>query len=106
MLSTTRARGLERAIATSTSISIPTFLLPAFQNVPARTFSTTCARESHIGKAPLSIPPEVNFVVTEPQTVRNGRRGTVSTQPTVSIEGLLGIDPAVIFLLILILIRI
>jgi len=81
---------LERAIASSTSISIPSFLLPAFHNVPARTFSTSFARESHIGKAPLSIPPEVSFIVTEPQTVKNGRRRTVATLPTVSIEGPLG----------------
>jgi len=95
MLSTTRKRGLERAIASSNSASIPSFLLPAFQNVPARTFSTSYARESHIGKAPLSIPPEVNFVVAEPQIVKNGRRGTVSARPTVSIEGPLGTQPAI-----------
>jgi len=38
----------------------------------------------------LSIPPEVNFIVTEPQTVKAGLRRTVSTRPTVTIEGPLG----------------
>ena len=102
MLSTKRARGLERAISSCTSFSVPSFLLPAFQIVPARTFCITSARKSHIGKAPLSIPPEVNFIVTEPQVVRNGRRGTVSTQPTVSIEGPLGTGLAVMFHLLFI----
>jgi hypothetical protein len=97
MLSSTRARGLERAIASSTSTSIPSFLLPAFQNVPARSFAATCSRESHIGKAPLSIPPEVNFIITEPQNMKNGRRETVTALPTVSVEGPLGTEPAVTF---------
>ena len=70
-----------------------------------RTFSASCVRESHIGKAPLSIPPEVNFVVTEPQTMKNGRRGTVSTLPTVSIEGPLGNEPSRYIPLYILLIR-
>ncbi len=90
MLLTTGARGLQRAIASSSSISIPSFLLPAFQMIPSRAFSATSDRESQVGKAPLTIPPEVNFTVIEPQIPKNGRHSAVSARPTVSIEGPLG----------------
>lgn len=45
--------------------SVPAFLIPAF-SLPQRpqTFSTSATRQSRIGAAPLSIPPEVslNFI--------------------------------------------
>jgi hypothetical protein len=46
--------------------SIPSFLLPAF-TFPASTssFSTSSQCRSKIGRAPLSLPPEVKFTVTQ-----------------------------------------
>jgi large subunit ribosomal protein L6 len=87
MLSTTRARGLEKVLSSSNSVSIPSFLLPAFQTTSHRSFSSSSPTQSQIGKAPLSIPPEVNFAVILPQTPKNGRHSPASARPTVSIEG-------------------
>lgn len=87
MLSTTRIRALERAIGSSNPISLPSFLLPAFQTTSSRSFSATSQRESQIGKAPLSIPPEVNFTVIAPPKTKNGRQSPLSDRPMVSIEG-------------------
>ncbi|PQE33723.1 putative MRPL6-mitochondrial ribosomal large subunit protein [Rutstroemia sp. NJR-2017a WRK4] len=86
MLSTARSKGLERAITSAPTFSIPLFLLPAFP-VASRTFSSSASRNSHIGGAPLSIPPEVNFTIIPPaKTARSAAPG----RPTVNIEGPLG----------------
>jgi len=92
MFSIMGTRALERAIVVSSSATIPTFLLPAFQTIPGRSFSTSYPNRSQIGRAPLSIPPEVNFTVTEPPKIkmRNGRPMDVVSGPTVSVEGPLG----------------
>lgn len=90
MLSSARARGLERAIASSSSISIPSFLVPAFHVAPLRAFSATTSSQSQIGRAPLSIPPEVNFSIIQPVESRNDRALGVSPRPIASIEGPLG----------------
>ncbi|KAK5679825.1 54S ribosomal protein L6 mitochondrial [Elasticomyces elasticus] len=59
--------------------SPPTFLLPAF-------FSTTAPTLSKIGRAPLSLPPEVNFTVTRAQPHRSGS-SSAQTGSTVEIAG-------------------
>lgn len=88
MLSTTR-KGLERAIAFAPTASIPSFLLPAFPVVQSRSFSASTTRPSQIGRAPLSIPPEVKFNII-PAAQKNGRGSAVAALPTVEIEGPLG----------------
>ncbi|PSS22286.1 hypothetical protein M430DRAFT_17846 [Amorphotheca resinae ATCC 22711] len=87
MFSTARARGLERAVASPISISLPSFLLPAFPVVPSRSFSASANRPSQIGRAPLSIPPEVSFTILQPDAPKNGR---ALAQSTVEIKGPLG----------------
>lgn len=88
MLSTSRGAAL-RAISSSPSISIPAFLVPAFQS-SARAFSATTSTQSQIGRAPLSIPPEVNFTVTYPTAPKNARPSPEQLRPTVKVEGPLG----------------
>ncbi|KAF8864832.1 putative mitochondrial 54S ribosomal protein YmL16 [Acephala macrosclerotiorum] len=88
MLSTARSKGLERAIASAPTASIPAFLLPAFP-VGSRSFSASTSRPSQIGRAPLSIPPEVNFTILPPPVRKNGR-APIAARPTVEIEGPLG----------------
>jgi large subunit ribosomal protein L6 len=88
MLSTSRGAAL-RAISSSPSISIPAFLVPAFQS-SARAFSATTSTQSQIGRAPLSIPPEVNFSVTYPTAPKNARPSPEQLRPTVKVEGPLG----------------
>ncbi|KAL3422007.1 54S ribosomal protein L6 [Phlyctema vagabunda] len=89
MLSTTRAKGLGRAFASSSSVSIPSFLLPAFPTVASRSFSASATRASHIGSAPLSIPPEVNFNIVQPPPRRSGKK-LIAALPVVEVEGPLG----------------
>ncbi|OBT54319.1 hypothetical protein VE04_05547 [Pseudogymnoascus sp. 24MN13] len=88
MLSTSRGAAL-RAISSSPSISIPAFLVPAFPS-SARAFSATTSTQSQIGRAPLSIPPEVNFTVTYPTAPKNARPSPEQLRPTVKVEGPLG----------------
>ncbi|KAN0119909.1 ribosomal protein-like protein L6 [Hyaloscypha variabilis] len=88
MFSTARSKGLERAITTSTPISLPAFLLPAFPIAPSRSFSASTCRPSQIGRAPLSIPPEVKFNVIPPVLRKN--MSPAAARPTVVIEGPLG----------------
>lgn len=90
MLSTARRRGLERAITSTPSTSLPSFLLPAF-HIP-RSFSTSPQCSSQIGRAPLSIPPEVNFSIIPPPLPKKGKVTTVPGRPTVHIEGPLGMN--------------
>ncbi|KAI9054574.1 hypothetical protein LZ554_001727 [Drepanopeziza brunnea f. sp. 'monogermtubi'] len=89
MLSTARSKGLERAITYAPSVSIPAFLLPAFPAVSSRSFSASSNCPSQIGRAPLSIPPEVNFTILPPRARKNGR-SPIAARPTVQIEGPLG----------------
>lgn len=90
MFSTARSKGLEKAITSSPSFSLPAFLLPAFPVVPSRSFSASTSRPSQIGRAPLSIPPEVNFSVLPPPGRKNGRISALAARPRVVIEGPLG----------------
>lgn len=71
-------------------VIIPSFLLPAFQPAPQRSaaFSTSSSCRSKIGRAPLSIPPDVNFRILEPPPVKAGSRvGRTQPGPTVEVEG-------------------
>ncbi|KAF4637663.1 hypothetical protein G7Y89_g426 [Cudoniella acicularis] len=90
MLSTTRSKGLERAIASAPSASIPAFLLPAFPISQSRPFSSTPQHASQIGKAALSIPPGVNFTVLPPLARKNCWALPLAARSTVQIEGPLG----------------
>ena len=89
MLSTTRCKGLERAIVSAPTVSIPSFLLPAFPVVQSRSFSASTNRPSQIGRAPLSIPLEVKFNII-PAVRKNGRASPAAALSTVEIEGPLG----------------
>lgn len=99
MMTTRRCMRSPQAIwqtFTSASIaheaSIPSFLVPALARQPqAAHFSTSVKRCSKIGKAPLSLPPEVTLRILEPPAPR--RDGGISrTQPlsTVEVKGPLG----------------
>ena len=72
---------------------VPSFLVPALAQQPQRLsrFSTSTRCSSKIGRAPLSLPPEVTFRIIEPST-RNESSTISRTQPgsTVEIEGPLG----------------
>ncbi|TGO45786.1 hypothetical protein BCON_0365g00040 [Botryotinia convoluta] len=87
MLSTARSKGISQVLTSTPSVSIPSFLLPAFP-IASRSFSASTCRNSHIGSAVLSIPPEVTFKVIPPPPPARG--SAVTGRPVVKIEGPLG----------------
>ncbi|PBP25708.1 putative 60S ribosomal protein L6 [Diplocarpon rosae] len=87
MLSTARSQRLGRAISSAPSVSIPAFLLPAFPAVSSRLFSSTPNHPSQIGRAPISIPPEVSFTILPPAIQKNDYDSSITARPTVDIEG-------------------
>ncbi|KAK4539906.1 hypothetical protein LTR36_009948 [Oleoguttula mirabilis] len=73
----------------STNTTLPAFLVPAFAS-PAHTshFSTTSQCHSKIGRAPLSLPPDVNFTVLTAPPQQQGRQvSRTQLGQTVEIEG-------------------
>lgn len=74
----------------SAEISIPSFLLPAFQQ-QSSSFSTSSPCQSKIGSAPLSLPPDVNFNIVEAPVQKKGARvSRTQGGATIHIEGPLG----------------
>ncbi|KAI5861312.1 54S ribosomal protein L6 [Durotheca rogersii] len=90
MLAPSRARGLERAIATT--ITLPAFLVPAFQTAagPRRAFSSSASRCSKLGRTPITVPQGVELSIGE--LVAKKDPTTFRTDPTrsITIKGPLG----------------
>ena len=89
------SRALQTAFQTAgrRDVIVPSFLVPALAQHPLRLsrFSTSTRRRSKIGRAPLSLPPEVTFRVVE-SLERDGGNAISRIQqgPMVEIEGPLG----------------
>jgi len=98
MLTPSRARALGRALAApSTSspiVTLPSFLVPAFQTTQqatsSRPFSATTTCPSKLGRTPISIPPGVEFVVGEPKLKKDTTTYLKIAKRTVSVTGPLG----------------
>ena len=91
---TRSSKALRSVFATTKTqdLTLPAFLVPAFapKSQPSHFSSSTRCR-SKIGRAPLSLPPEVTFRILEAPIPKQGR--TISrTEPSrkVEIEGPLG----------------
>ncbi|KAI7282825.1 hypothetical protein KC345_g3316 [Hortaea werneckii] len=87
------SRALRSIFDTSRSndAAVPTFLAPAFARAsPAQTssFSTTSQCRSKIGRAPLSLPPEVTFTVM--QMPSKGQGMNISRQEPESVAEITG----------------
>ena len=85
--STNALRAVFSALQT-TSASLPAFLLPAYSS--AAHFSTTAPSRSKIGRAPLSLPPDVTFTITNAHaSAKSGSSAASRTQlgSTVEIAG-------------------
>jgi hypothetical protein len=71
-------------------------LLPAFQplTLPKRTFSATPSHASQVGRAPISVPPEVALRVLEPTNASKSRRRGDEDEngPTIEVEGPRGLN--------------
>ncbi|KAL2135785.1 hypothetical protein VTI74DRAFT_6990 [Chaetomium olivicolor] len=62
----TGRQALQRAVASATpssTVTLPGFLVPAFQTSSRRAFSATTNRQSKLGRTPLSIPPGVDLTI-------------------------------------------
>lgn len=93
MLAPSRAR----AVAPSSVVTLPSFLVPAFQNcapAPAarRQFSASTARPSKLGRTPISIPPGVELTIGEPYIVRDFTTYKQTPRRTVTVTGPLGMS--------------
>lgn len=86
MLSTSRSSAMRAISSAAPSTTPPAFLVPSV----ARAFSASAASQSQIGRAPLSIPENVDFSVTYPKAPKVGRLTAVQQRPTVRISGPLG----------------
>ena len=75
--------------ATTTTNTVPTFLAPAFASSQSSAFSTTRPAPSKIGRAPLSLPPEVKFTVFPAASPQSGSQRVMRASPgsRVAIEG-------------------
>ncbi|KAK3682585.1 mitochondrial 54S ribosomal protein YmL16 [Podospora appendiculata] len=92
-----RARALERAMMASPSlVTLPGFLVPAFQTATAtapstaRSFSASTARPSKLGRTPISIPPGVEILISEPKVKKDLTTYLKIAKRTVTVSGPLG----------------
>ncbi|KGQ04452.1 Tubulin beta chain [Beauveria bassiana D1-5] len=88
------ALGPAMRVALSPAISLPGFLVPAWQSTAAATvarqFSTTGPRPSKLGRTPISIPPGVELIIGEPRMVNNMTSYKPKVVKTIKIKGPLG----------------
>jgi large subunit ribosomal protein L6 len=90
MLSPSQARVLTRTLG---PVTLPSFLIPAFQS-PAqpqtRQFSATASSQSKLGRTPISIPPGVELTIGEPKVKKDTTTYLKIAKRTVSVAGPLG----------------
>lgn len=84
-----------RALAPSSVVTLPSFLVPAFQNcapAPAarRQFSASTSRPSKLGRTPISIPPGVELTIGEPYILKDFTTYKQTPRRTVTVTGPLG----------------
>ncbi|KAI8623029.1 54S ribosomal protein L6 [Xylariaceae sp. FL1651] len=89
MLSPSRGRVLERVVS-NTAITLPGFLVPAFQIAPRRPFSNTSSNPSKLGRTPISIPPGVDITIGEPRAKNDPTTYLRIPKRTVTVSGPLG----------------
>ncbi|KAH8666557.1 ribosomal protein L6, alpha-beta domain-containing protein [Xylariales sp. PMI_506] len=97
MLTPSRGRVLAAAFkpSSSSSISLPSFLVPAFQTTSPscaarRAFSQTSARSSKLGRTPISIPPGVEVTIGDLVAKRDLTSYLRVAKRTVTVTGPLG----------------
>ncbi|KAH6900702.1 mitochondrial 54S ribosomal protein YmL16 [Thelonectria olida] len=99
MFAPSRGKALGRAIAASSSapVTLPGFLVPAWQPATLRAtsaaalFSTTSKRPSKLGRTPLSIPPGVELMIGEPKATKDMTSYKKVYKKTISVKGPLGL---------------
>jgi large subunit ribosomal protein L6 len=90
MLATNWSRALERA-ASDAAITLPGFLVPAFQtSSQRRQFSSTANASSKLGRTPISIPPGVEITIGDLKTKKDPTTYLQIPKRTVTVSGPLG----------------
>ena len=90
MFAPSRGRTLGKVIESSSVVSLPSFLVPAFHTSPARQFSATTNRPSKLGRIPISIPPGVELSIGEPKIKKDFTTYLQVAKRTVTIQGPFG----------------
>ncbi|KAI1326580.1 54S ribosomal protein L6 [Xylariaceae sp. FL0255] len=90
MLGPSRTKVLEKAISNPSSITLPGFLVPAFQSAPRRQFSNTASKPSKLGRTPISIPPGVELTIGEPFIKKDVTTYLKIPKRTITVTGPLG----------------
>ncbi|KAL2174553.1 mitochondrial 54S ribosomal protein uL6m [Thermothelomyces heterothallicus CBS 202.75] len=88
----TGRQALQRALAAtpSSAVTLPGFLVPAFQTPTARNFSATTHRPSKLGRTPLSVPPGVELQISEPYIKKNMTSYLKTYKRNITVTGPLG----------------
>ncbi|GAW14239.1 hypothetical protein EKO27_g5448 [Xylaria grammica] len=89
MLAPSRTKVLEKAIS-GTVVTLPGFLVPAFQASSRRQFSKTASTPSKLGRTPISIPPGVELAIGEPRAKKDPTTYLRIPKRTVTVSGPLG----------------
>ncbi|KAK3401944.1 ribosomal protein L6, alpha-beta domain-containing protein [Sordaria brevicollis] len=90
MFAPSRRRVLEAAsVSASSVVTLPGFLVPAFQQT-TRQFSATTKCQSKLGRTPLSIPPGVEITIGEPFIKRDMTQWKQQPKRKVTVQGPLG----------------
>ncbi|KAI1275579.1 54S ribosomal protein L6 [Xylaria sp. FL0933] len=89
MFAPSRSKVLEKAVS-GAPITLPGFLVPAFQASPRRQFSNTASKSSKLGRIPISIPPGVEIAIGEPRAKRDPTTYLRIPKRTVTVSGPLG----------------
>lgn len=80
--------------ASAPAVSLPGFLVPAWQSGAAagaaRQFSTTGPRPSKLGRTPISVPPGVELSMSEPRTINSMTSYKPKITKTITVKGPLG----------------
>ncbi|KAF4124335.1 large subunit ribosomal protein L6 [Geosmithia morbida] len=110
MVSPSRSKALACASRATLTVSLPGFLVPAWQQVTAMTtatttttvmsqmhqqqrprqFSTTTRLSSKLGRTPISIPPGVELIMGEPVLQRGVRDWKSTAKRIITVKGPLG----------------
>ncbi|KAI1178361.1 54S ribosomal protein L6 [Nemania sp. FL0916] len=89
MLAPSRGKALERAIS-GAAVTLPGFLVPAFQAPSRRQFSSTRSASSKLGRTPISIPPGVDITIGELVAKKDPTTYLRIPKRTITVSGPLG----------------
>lgn len=92
----TGRQALQRAVASAPSptVTLPSFLVPAFQTPARRNFSATTNRPSKLGRTPLSIPPGVELTIGDLFVKKDMTSYLRTYKRKVTVTGPLGEQPS------------